>query len=808
MKRPWIQILIALMLGELVGYYLERTEIYWLGILCIFCFIYIYSKLSLGIIKIPFIFILLSCFCLGFGRMYILEQEKLSSPGMIRDKIIITKIVEEKEKVKIYGKDTLVYIDREKYAKWDLKLGQTIFIQGKSKHPKKPSNPGEFNAYLYYRSIGVKRIVFAKEIQILDKRVDRLKQFLYQIRKKGIQQLEKIFVDKEAGFVNAVLLGERTKLDMELYQNMQSLGISHLLAISGLHISMIGLCIYYILRKRFLVNFFYAGFFSSIFLFLYGILVGESVSVIRAISMLVMVFIAEWLGRSYDIVSALSVSGVIILCLSPYQIFQMGFLLSFGAVLAIGVPAKYFIQFFNVYKKNGDRYKFLESIIVSIMIQIITVPIIAYHLFAFSPYSILLNLLVIPLMGLFICSVILALGISFISLKLGIFVGGLAHYIIQFLYGITKCFISLPFAQIQIGRPSIYQIIIYYSILLLCGYICKNYLKIYNFIIKNNRDSFKRCKIFQRIWKRIINIKMEYRYKEIFKIKYLRHLYGILVLVNIHIFSICLLLPISDIKTKIYYMDIGQGDSIFIQSGRENILMDSGSTSNLKAGEYILEPMLKSLGIKKLDRVFLSHADQDHTNAFLYLVEQKEIEIGGVYLPFVAEWVKEYQYIIKCLELANIPIYLIESGYSFQTSKGEFQCLSPIRGKEEREINEQSLVFFYKEGDFKALFTGDAGKISEKKILETEKLQLEDITVLKIGHHGSYTASSEEFIRYCSPQYAMISYAKGNHYGHPHLEVIKRLQDYKIKTYETAKHGAILVVTDGFGLKIRTYGNE
>ncbi len=758
MKRPWILITISFVLGELVGYEMSIKVIFIIVLMAILAVLM--KKYSKFIILFSAFFIL-GMLCMFFAKNTFTNKNVKPSIKVERD-IVVDEIVEKDTTIQIRAGKVIVYLKKE--LEVELKSGYKVRVTGKLMDIKPATNPGEFDAYLYYKAIGVEELISAKSIKVLDNRVNVFKVFLNNIRVSGLERLSIIYEKEEAAFLSAALFGAKNLIEDKDYNLYRDSGMAHLLAISGLHISILGMSVYFLLRKKAKFNFIVSGLLASILLLMYSGLVGGGVSVIRAVTMLITVFVAEYLGRSYDLLSAACFSAVIILIISPFQIFQISFLLSFLAVISISIGT-YLVKYFK-FNKKGIKYSILQSIVISITVQICTLPIISYFFFSFSIYSVILNIFVIPLMALVIWSAIGAVFISFFSFKLSIFISGLSVYILKLYRFLAQLSLSFPFAKVLTGRPSLIKILIYYLVLVLMG-----------FLIKKNKKVFKR---------------------DIYKLCSLTFAYMLFII---------MLLPITFTikKTKITYLDIGQGDSIIVESGNENILIDSGSTTNKQAGRFILEPVAKSKAIKRFDKVFLTHADRDHTNAFLWLIENvKDIDINKVYLPTMAKGAKEYSYIVESLENANIDIEYIEAGFKFFTNAGSFECIWPYGGHEEitKEVNEQSITLLYNEKDFSALFTGDSGKVSEEVYVPENLEKLKNLTCLKVGHHGSFSATSKTLVLAATPKYAVISCAKNNTYGHPHREVLERLEVNNVDVFETDKNGAVILETDGKTLNI------
>lgn len=259
-------------------------------------------------------------------------------------------------------------------------------------------------------------------------------------------------------------------------------------------------------------------------------------------------------------------------------------------------------------------------------------------------------------------------------------------------------------------------------------------------------------------------------------------------------------------------MDVGQGDGIYLstgkvyplsRSGRKNILIDSGSSSNRNAGKYVTVNFLKSKAVGRLDAIFVTHADADHTNAVLYLLTESDIRVDVLYLPCLAKDDENYDELREAAIKHDTEVGYLKAGDVLLLGKARLFCAAPSQNDGTSDLNDQSTVLVYDEGMFRALFMGDASQEVERRICD--KYQLDNVTILKCGHHGSNTASGEELIDETNPRYAILSYGEGNRYGHPHQETLDTLAEHGITALHTAESGAISVYTDGRKIKIAEY---
>lgn len=711
---------------------------------------------------------------------------------------------------KIYELERLlVYLPPEDIGKEELLPGMRLLGMGELESFEPARNEGEFDYRLYYRSKHICCRMSAKKAEITDRSIAPLKAAAYRFREKAEEALKQFCTEKDAGLLSAVLLGDKTQMDEEINDLYQENGIAHLLAVSGLHVSLIGMGIYQLLRRLGL-GFGWAGIWSGGLLFLYGTMTGFGPSVFRACLMLACSFAASYLGRTYDLLSAMSLAAICLSLENPFVIFTGAFQLSFGAVSAIGWAGKELADGLECQKT------WTKTLSVSLAIQLVTGPIVLYHFFEYPLYGIFLNFLVIPLMtyvvGAGIAGLLIgmagislltaAAGAGFLSgagtaaghlLELGA-VGsmGTCHYIFAFYEMLCRLMKRLPGSFLILGRPELWKLAAYYGVLAA-------------FLLFLGNRGRKRAETKERTKAREMTEKdreMTSKDREaavkgrlMDRIK----LWGFLSLL------IVFLLHRSVSGLRIDFIDVGQGDGILLETKKQVILVDGGSTQLKKLGEQRLEPLLKSRGIRKIDMAFVSHGDQDHISGLLWLLEEDTgIEIGRLFLPFPGKGEEIYDKLESAAARKGVKTDYICAGDRVQSGKLSLSCLYPHSDTLSSDRNGHSEVLLAEYGDFSMLLMGDLGTEGEAEIAEAWD-EKKKVQILKAGHHGSSTSSSELFLDTVRPRITILSYGKDNSYGHPHPEVIERLEERGIDSWATEKQGMITVRTDGTEMKIQGF---
>ena len=633
----------------------------------------------------------------------------------------------------------------------ELKLGMTVAAYGEVRRYPVPGNPGEFDSRSYYRSLGINGKVAVSELVIRDDRYNRFRQGLYELRSHGRMILGQIAGEEESGIFKAAILGDKTELNTDIKELYQRNGIAHLLALSGLHLSLIGAAVYGGLRKAG-VGFGPAGLIGAAFTCAYIVMTGSPVSVIRAGIMLSCGFLAAYMGRHYDLLSAWGLALLMLSWSQPYLLFQAGFQLSFGAIAGIGL-----IYPVLAGKEQGSL---AQAAMIGGSVHLATLPVVLYHYYQVSLYGFFLNLLVIPLMGIVIASGISGILLARISLPLGRFAIGPGHLVLQLYELLCRLAERLPYGVWISGCPRWWQTGLYYAVLIAA-------------LRTGSGRKAGRIRLGLLIGGQLL-----------------------------------LLVPLPVRGLQVTFLDVGQGDGVFLRTGYHMVLSDAGSSDVKDVGKYRLEPYLKHQGVSVLDYVFISHGDSDHMNGITYLLNDgKDIVIRNVILPAAGRDDPVYAKISRQAALKGSTVHWMKQGDVIENGDLTIQCLYPAADQLLRDRNAGSLVLQVSYRDFRLLLTGDIGQPEERLLLaeaETAGI-LADIQVLKVAHHGSRFSSSPAWISGLNPDYAVISYGADNSYGHPGSDVIERLERQPAVIYETAKNGAVTLYTDGKGIRFKTF---
>lgn len=616
-----------------------------------------------------------------------------------------------------------------------IQIGNEIQVTGEAESFEQAGNPGQFDARSYYEAMQVDARVFVSHIQILNVSYNPVKQLLYEWRTKAMQQLTAAMGERDAGLLGAMILGDKSQLDSEVKELYQQIGVAHMLAISGLHISLLGMVLFDWLRK-YLLPMKMAAIVSLVLLLLYGQFTGFPVATSRAVWMLCIRLVARYIGKPYDGLTALAVSGSVILLQNPLQLFQCGFVLSFVAAGGI-------LIYQEMTKKRQKRMKeWQKTLLSTIWTFFLTLPVMFWYFYETCPYAVIANLILLPLLSLLLGIGILGCVLCFLFPLAGGFVLASAHWILAFYEFVCKGIQTLPGSTWIMGRPELWKVVIYYIFLLLSVYILAQY-----------RDKRK---------------------------------------AGFCMAALCFVLGSFRPAFEFLYiqMDVGQGDCACLFQNEKTYLIDGGSTSEKEIGKYRIAKMLKYYGRNDIAAVFVTHGDEDHVNGIEELAERQEkegIKIRRILVPDLQEKEEGLQKFIQTVSDKKIPVAAIHKGQQILSGKLQLRCLHPSSEYEWEDANDCSLVFDLSYENLSILTTGDLGAHGEENMTFPRK----GYDVLKVGHHGSKNSSTEEFLQKCRPLYGFISAGRNNRYGHPAKETLQRLEAVSCQNWNTAQKGAL-----------------
>lgn len=681
-------------------------------------------------------------------QKYISEHPKLTVSGEVQEcqaaeyslSVYLKQVCLTVGSEQIPIENIKVYLNKEE----QIRIGMFLRVCGKLEEIPGPRNPGEFDSKQYY---ACRKIYYQmKDGEVCDKSTgySYFGQFLQEIRQKAETILDEA-AGAYAGIFQAMILGERGNLDAETKMQYQMAGIMHILAISGLHISFVGMGFFRLLKKAGAGNG-VAGAVSAFLIYAYGIVTGGSVSAMRAVGMFLVLVGAGIAGRSYDLLSAMALSAIVLLLDAPAYLYNVSFLLSFGAVIGIGALTPEICSLLNLKKRTA------KSLAGSVIVWLITLPIALHAYGEVSLAGVILNLLVLPTSGIVLASGIFALPVGIFVIEIAKRVVFPGKCVLFFYEKLCEVVGWIPHSTWIAGSPQLWQCVVYYVML---------------------GVAFAGVKWGKKA-----------------------------ASVALVIFAVVFLGYHSRNGLAITCLDIGQGDCCVLKMpGGENFLIDGGSSNKKNTAVYQILPYLKNQGIAILDGIFVSHTDQDHISGIEELLElcaQKltTVRVKNLILPDWDTTGGEYEKLKMLAEQTGIRVQTVREGNLLKTKEAQIEILAPENGADGSDTNEDGMVMKVHFGKFRGLFTGDIGAETEKKLLDS----MEDVDFLKVAHHGSKYSTCQGFLDVVSPEIAVISCSAKNTYGHPSADTIKKLEDCGAQVEYTMKNGAITVRTDGEGI--------
>lgn len=607
-------------------------------------------------------------------------------------------------------------------------LGDTLSLKGTLEIPKNNTIPNTFNykEYLKYKKINYILKIDSFKVYSSNKNIFlKIKNYLYK----------RIYNIKYNDYLYAFILGKSSYLDEEEYENYKINGVTHLFALSGLHVSIFSLILLNIM-KRLKLKEKLSFIITSLFLLFFSFVASYTPSILRA----VIFFILSSINKIYYFhikpINILYLTFIILVVINPFYIFNTGFILSFTIT--------FFILLFNEY--NSVKSGLKSILIISLLSFFSSLPIIINMSYEINIISSINNIFFIP----FVTNIVFPVSIISVIFPKISYVLNILTTFMEYVSNVSSNIVNITIYFPYFNKISI---VFYYLFLIL-------------FI----------------------------------KLKTKRYLFLILF-----ILLFLKIKPMFNRNTILYFLDVGQGDSLLIRTkNNKSIMVDTGGKLTYKKEKWELKnrnfdiekntiiPFIKSIGINKIDYLFLTHGDYDHMGETINLVNNFKVE---KVIFNCGEFNQLEQALIKVLDKKKIKYYSCIKELNIDNNKLYF-----LQTKEYDNENDNSSVIYTELNGYKFMFMGDAGIEKEKDILE--KYNISNIDVLKVGHHGSKTSSSKIFIDEIEPKYSIISVGKNNRYGHPNKEVLNILDESKI--YRTDQDGSIMFKIKNDKLEIET----
>lgn len=697
------------------------------------------------------IIVILICLIISIGYVSILENKYSKISDMpIKEMVTIISDIQEKEYKKVCtakivrnNKKILINIKMSQDIP-SIKYGDSLYIEGEFKQPEEARN---YKGYNYKQYLKTKKIIGTVELEKVKILKSSNGSFIHNIQKYIRDTINGTLTDEEGNLLLAILLGDKDKLSEDIQESFKTSNLSHMLAVSGAHVSYIILGLTYVLQNS-IIGKKNGKIVCIIFLLVFMAITNFTPSVTRACIMAILTLFSSIIYRKSDVYTNISVAALITLIFNPYSLLDLGFQLSYGGTIGIII----FIKRIQEKKSNSKVINYIKQMaLVSIYANIIIIPIMMYHFNTVSFTFIISNIMASPILGIIVITgflfIIASITVKPLTRLIAIFIKPILSILIK----ISQICSKLPFSNILVVTPYMFNVISYYAIILYC--------------IKSKKNN--KCKI-------IICLLI------------------VLILINFIIY-------IFPQKLRIFFIDVGQGDStLIITPDKKTVLIDGGGSDSFDVGKKVLLPYLLDRRILKIDYVLISHFDTDHCGGILTIMEK--VKVKNIIISEQAEHSENYERFKKLMIHKKIRLIEVKKGDKIKIGRySEFKILFPTsRLLSENPLNNNSIVAQFNYNNFKMLFTGDIEKLAEQQILKAEKAEIR-ADILKVAHHGSKTSSIPEFIKAVKPKIALIGVGKNNTFGHPNQQTIKNLENIKCRIYRTDLQGEIIIKIDQKG---------
>lgn len=670
--------------------------------------------------------------------------------GKHRYVLELEKMIYDSSQVKTRGK-VLLFQGRNPLL---LNYGQRIRYFGSLHQPPLPANPGEFNfrKYLQMNKIFFQAVLDEDNfIAISATGGNRFSQSILVPAQKFIRNtIEQNIPSPTAEVVRALVLGERQDIDRNILEQFQRSGIVHVLAISGLHVGFIlmVLLLFFGLiglsyNKRIL--------FSLLLLYAFVALVNFKAPVLRATLMATLYYAARVGERKVSPLNTIAIAALIILFLDPAQLLLPGFQFSFAAVGGIlyGYPHLKTQAVFRNHNRLIQKW-LIQPFVVSLAAVLATTPLTWYYYGTLQTGAVFINILLIPLIGLFVILSFLFILVSALGLGISLGFGQILHFWFSFILRLNEFFANIPLVQIHAPRPGILAILLLIVFIFLIFHLKRNTV-IYTLIT-----------------------------------------FALLVLIQMR----------PNPKFRVTFASVGQGDGAIVEFPNGKVLvLDAGDRNfGFDAGKRHLLPLLRYYGIHKIDFLVASHAHSDHFGGMLSILNR--VAVDTICIPKYPSTNKLYRRFLTQADSLKIPIVYKQRGQEIRIGN-EFRVyvLHPFgpyqrcENQSGNEVNNSSLVIKLCYGQTSFLFMGDLEQNAEPELIPFQQILTSD--VLKVGHHGSRTSSSEDLLDWVSADFSVVSVGKRNRFYHPSRQTINRLQSHKAHPLRTDHFGALVFESDG-----------
>ncbi len=685
--------------------------------------------------------------------------------------------------VKVYYKEVNSLDELLLRAKELPKYGQGVTIKATVKQPRGMSNPKSFDYKKYLAGKRVSAYVSVSPEHIKTTSEAKTNLFIklgYFLRNRIVTVVEKTMPKQQASLLNGMLIGYRDSMEDVVEVSFSEAGLTHIMAVSGANVAFIVLPLLFVFKKL-RISRLKSNLIVIFFVILFAFTTGLDASVLRAATMAVIILAGRIMIRETDIYTSIAFSAIFLLFLNPFYIFNIGFLLSYGATLGLVLlytPIKQLISW------RGMPKTIIDTIACTLAAQLGVLPITVYYFNKISLISILSNLLVVPLTGIITIIGFIVAIVGQVWMMGAQIIAYINCTLVSFVLWVVKISADVPFATVSVITPSLIAIVVYYLFLALLLLFLK---------------------------------------KAIIKKRFVWYSFMLLC-----ILAIGFVKSVFPGELKVVFADVGQGDSIIIKTHYgKTVLIDGGGIMNwgkesdIDIGKRTVIPLLFDLGVSRLDAVVCTHAHYDHIGGLYSTLENykvKELFLGRDLsiedeLNTSVLLKERYDPYVRLKSIARekgVGVKYIDSSKIIRLdNKTYLEVLNPISNISSntnsismttKNENDKSIVFRLVYKNTEILFCGDIGSEVEDELLQSGRDIRAD--VIKIAHHGADTSSQIEFLKEVAPKAAIISVGKNN-FGHPAQGVLDRLEDINCEVYRTDIGGAVTLISNGNRVKVK-----
>ena len=625
------------------------------------------------------------------------------------------------------GVDGIVYLNGRSYrtrlyyqGNDSFSPGDRIYVSAKLRY----TPYGGLEISTYHKGEGIFLLSYGQDLPVVDRTQEYHWRYLCAYLRKGISdRINEVFPDDTAAFANALLIGDDSKISFRDNISFQKSGIRHVIAVSGLHVSILFSIIYHLARKKIIL----ASLIGFPILFLFAAVAGFSPSIVRACIMQAMLIISLIINREYDPGTALSFACVVILSINPLAITSISFQLSVGCMIGIILFSSRISDYLkgvlhcgSSKSRKGRALRWLiGSVSISVSAMIFTMPLCAAYFGMISVVGVLTNLLVLWVISFIFCGIIAACIVSILWMPLGYVVAWGVSWLIRYVLAISNLLADVPGGVIY--AQSIYAILwVVFTITIIIA----------SLISRRKAPKFLTFAVTGIYFLSLVASWAEPR--------------------------------IGNVQVTV--MDVGQGQCILLQCKNEAYLIDCGGSDAEQTASIAINT-LGAQGVYQLDGIILTHYDEDHCNGAAYVMQS--IPVKQLYLPDT----DEQNEVRNVLENGEVPICWVSQNILLPVKSG---CMEIIPGISSESDNESSLCILFRGEKCDILITGDRSVSGEHILLEQNDIP--ELELLVAGHHGASASTGFELLKKCTPAVVAISVGSDNSHGHPNDDTLKRLQ--------------------------------